>query len=206
MQGTFNGTTGYEEAAGQGIVAGINAALRALGKEPIYLRRDESYIGAMIDDLTTKGVTEPYRLFTSRSEFRLYLRQDNAILRLAKLGHGLGLLSDEQYRLVRELEEEIERWKEFYRREKVTVPVGEENRSYSVATLFTANHTIEDIKEEFNCEVPEHPYIREELEIQLKYEPYIERERKLNEKLQKLEDITLPKDLDYDRIPGLTNE
>jgi tRNA uridine 5-carboxymethylaminomethyl modification enzyme len=204
--GNFNGTTGYEEAAGQGIVAGINAALRALGKEPLYLRRDESYIGVMIDDLTTKGVMEPYRLFTSRSEFRLQLRQDNAVLRLAKLGHGLGLLSDEQFKLVKELEEEIERWKEFYRKEKVSVAVGDGVRSYSLATLFTANHTIQDIREKFGYEIPEQPYVREEVEIQLKYEPYIEREKKLNEKMKKLEDIKIPEDIDYDKVPGLTNE
>ncbi len=204
--GNFNGTTGYEEAAGQGIVAGINAALRAFGKELICLRRDESYIGVMIDDLTTKGVTEPYRLFTSRSEYRLYLRQENAILRLAKLGYDLGLLNEEQYKLVKELENEIERWKEFYKSEKVSVAVGDDVRSYQVATLFTANYTIEDIKEKFGYEIPEHPYVKEEVEIQLKYEPYIERERKLNEKLKKLEDIKIPEDIDYDRIPGLTNE
>ncbi|RLJ70339.1 tRNA uridine 5-carboxymethylaminomethyl modification enzyme [Hydrogenivirga caldilitoris] len=204
--GNFNGTTGYEEAAGQGIVAGINAALRALGREPIYLRRDESYIGVMIDDLTTKGVLEPYRLFTSRSEFRLYLRQDNAILRLAKLGHGLGLLNDEQFNLVKEIEGEIERWKEFYKREKVSVAVGEGIRSYTVATLFTADYTIEDLKEKFGYSVPEHPYVKEELEIELKYEPYIERERKLNEKLKRLEDIRIPEDMDYSKVHGLTNE
>ncbi len=204
--GNFNGTTGYEEAAGQGIVAGINAALRAFGKEPIYLRRDESYIGVMIDDLTTKGVMEPYRLFTSRSEYRLHLRQDNAILRLAEIGHKLGLLSDEQIKLVREISKEIERWKEFYKRERVSVAVGEGTRSYTVATLFTANYTMEDIKEKFGYEIPDHLYVREEVEIQLKYEPYIEREKKLNEKLKKLEDIKLPPDIDYDKIPGLTNE
>ncbi|NPB07487.1 MAG: tRNA uridine-5-carboxymethylaminomethyl(34) synthesis enzyme MnmG [Aquificae bacterium] len=204
--GNFNGTTGYEEAAGQGILAGINAALRAFGKEPIYLRRDESYIGVMIDDLTTKGVTEPYRLFTSRSEYRLYLRQDNAILRLAKLGRELGLLSEEQYRLVKELEKEIEKWKEFYKKERVSVAVGGDTRTYSVATLFTMNYTLKDIEEKYGYATPEHPYVREEVEIQLKYEPYIERERKLNEKLKKLEDVRIPQDLDYDRIPGLTRE
>ena len=204
--GNFNGTTGYEEAAGQGIVAGINAALRAFGKEPIYLRRDESYIGVMIDDLTTKGVTEPYRLFTSRSEYRLYLRQDNAILRLAKLGHSLGLLSDEQFKLVKEIEAEIERWKEFYKTERVSVAVGDGTRSYTVATLFTANYEMKDIKEKLGYEIPNHPYVREEVEIQLKYEPYIEKERKLNEKLKKLEDVEIPKDIDYDKVPGLTNE
>jgi tRNA uridine 5-carboxymethylaminomethyl modification enzyme len=204
--GNFNGTTGYEEAAGQGIVAGINAALRAMGKEPLYLRRDQSYIGVMIDDLTTKGVTEPYRLFTSRSEYRLYLRQDNAILRLAEIGHSLGLLTHEQFKLVKELEEEIERWKEFYRTERVAVAVGDGTRSYSVATLFTANYEMKDVKEKLGLEVPDHPYVREEVEIQLKYEPYIERERKLNEKLRKLEEVRIPEDIDYDRVPGLTNE
>ncbi len=204
--GNFNGTTGYEEAAGQGIVAGINAALRAFGKEPIYLRRDESYIGVMIDDLTTKGVTEPYRLFTSRSEYRLYLRQDNAILRLAKLGRELGLLTEEQYKLVQEIEREIEMWKEFYKTERVSVAVGGDTRSYNIATLMTMNYTLDDVKEKFGYEVPEHPYVKEEVEIQLKYEPYIERERKLNEKLKKLEDVKIPEDIDYDKIPGLTKE
>ncbi len=204
--GNFNGTTGYEEAAGQGIVAGINAALRAFGKEPIYLRRDESYIGVMIDDLTTKGVTEPYRLFTSRSEYRLYIRQDNAILRLAKLGRELGLLSEEQYKLIQEVEREIEKWKEFYKSEKVSIAVGEDTRTYNVATLMTMNYTLDDIKEKFGYAIPENPYVKEEVEIQLKYEPYIERERKLNEKLKKLEDVKIPEDLDYDKIPGLTKE
>ncbi len=204
--GNFNGTTGYEEAAGQGIVAGINAALRAFGKEPIYLRRDESYIGVMIDDLTTKGVTEPYRLFTSRSEYRLYIRQDNAILRLAKLGIDLGLLSEEQYKLVKELEREIEKWKEFYKTERISIAVGGDTRSYNIATLMTMNYTLEDVKEKFGYEIPEHPYVKEEVEIQLKYEPYIERERKLNEKLKKLEDVRIPEDMDYDKIPGLTKE
>jgi len=204
--GNFNGTTGYEEAAGQGIVAGINAALRSMDKEPVYLRRDQSYIGVMIDDLTTKGVTEPYRLFTSRSEYRLQIRQDNAILRLAKLGHGLGLLSDEQYRLVREAEEEIERWKEFYEREKVTISLGGDRRNYTVATLFTAGYDMERVAKELEIPVPEQPYVREEVEVQLRYGPYIEREKKITEKIKKLEELRIPDDIDYDRVPGLTNE
>jgi len=203
--GNFNGTTGYEEAAGQGILAGINAALRAFGKEPIYLRRDESYIGIMVDDLTTKGVMEPYRLFTSRSEYRLYLRQDNAILRLAKLGRELGLLTEEQYKLVKELESEIQAWLEFYKGYKVSVAIGSDVRAYSLSQLLTSERSIWDLKE-LGVSVPEHPYVAEEVEIQLKYEPYIERERKLNEKLKKLEDAVIPKDIDYDKVPGLTNE
>ncbi|SNZ13112.1 tRNA uridine-5-carboxymethylaminomethyl(34) synthesis enzyme MnmG [Hydrogenobacter hydrogenophilus] len=203
--GNFNGTTGYEEAAGQGILAGINAALRAFGKEPIYLRRDESYIGIMVDDLTTKGVLEPYRLFTSRSEYRLYLRQDNAILRLAHIGYNLGLLSEEQYKLVKELKKEIESWMEFYKSVKVAVAIGSDVRSYTPSQLLTSERSIEDIKE-LGFEIPEHPYVKEEVEIELKYEPYIERERKLNEKLKKLEDVRIPEDIDYDKIPSLTNE
>ncbi len=204
--GNFNGTTGYEEAAAQGIVAGINAALRAMGKELFYLRRDESYIGVMIDDLTTKGVAEPYRLFTSRSENRLYLRQDNAILRLAKVAHSLGLLSDEQFRLVKEIEEEIEKWKSFYKKEKRYVYLGEEAKNYTIATLFTAGYSMKDVSENLGVEIPHDSYIREEVEIQLKYEPYIERERKLNEKFRKLEDTPIPENIDYDRIPGLSSE
>lgn len=203
--GNFNGTTGYEEAAGQGILAGINAALRAFDKEPIYLRRDESYIGIMVDDLTTKGVLEPYRLFTSRSEYRLYLRQDNAPLRLAHIGYNLGLLSEEQYKLVKELKKEIESWMEFYKSVKVAVAIGSDVRSYTPSQLLTSERSIEDIKE-LGFEVPEHPYVKEEVEIELKYEPYIEREKKLNEKLKKLEDVKIPEDIDYDKIPSLTNE
>lgn len=114
--GNFNGTTGYEEAAGQGIVAGINAALRALGKdEPFIIGRDEGYIGVMIDDLTTKGVIEPYRLFTSRSEYRLHLRQDNAILRLYQKAYNIGALTEEEYRFVKQHEDEIKNWIETYK-------------------------------------------------------------------------------------------
>lgn len=203
--GNLNGTTGYEEAAGQGILAGINAALRAFGKEPIYLRRDESYIGIMVDDLVTKGVMEPYRLFTSRSEYRLQLRQDNALLRLAELGYKLGLLSQEKYKLVKELQKEIESWIELYKTKKVSVAIGSDIKSYTPAQLLTANYSIEDLKN-FGFEIPRHPYVKEEVEIQLLYEPYIEREKKLNERLKKLEDISLSPHIDYDKIPGLTKE
>ncbi len=203
--GNFNGTTGYEEAAGQGILAGINACLRAFGKEPIYLRRDESYIGVMVDDLTTKGVMEPYRLFTSRSEWRLYLRQDNAIRRLAHLGHSLGLLSKEQYKLVEEMEREIQSWIAYYKERKTAVAIGSDVRSYSVSQLLTSDYTLDQL-ENLGFEVPQKDYVKEEVEIELKYEPYIQRERALNEKIKKLEDVKIPEDIDYSKIPGLTKE
>lgn len=203
--GNLNGTTGYEEAAGQGILAGINAALRAFGREPIYLRRDESYIGIMVDDLVTKGVMEPYRLFTSRSEYRLQLRQDNAILRLSKLGYELGLLSEEQYKLVRELQKEIEEWISFYKTQRVSVAIGSDVKPYTPSQLLTGEYTIEGLRE-LGFDIPEHPYVKEEVELQLKYEPYIDREEKLNERLKKLENIPLPEDMDYSKVPGLTNE
>lgn len=203
--GNFNGTTGYEEAAGQGILAGINAALRAFGKEPIYLRRDESYIGIMVDDLTTKGVLEPYRLFTSRSEWRLYLRQDNAIFRLSELGYELGLLNIDQYKLIKEIKKEVESWIEFYKSQKVAVAVGSDVRSYSLTQLLTSERNIDDLKT-YGFEVPHHPFVKEEVEIELRYEPYIEREKKLNEKLKKLEDVKIPEEIDYDEIPGITKE
>ncbi|MFN3814143.1 MAG: tRNA uridine-5-carboxymethylaminomethyl(34) synthesis enzyme MnmG [Aquificaceae bacterium] len=203
--GNFNGTTGYEEAAGQGILAGINACLRAFGKEPVYLRRDESYIGIMVDDLTTKGVMEPYRLFTSRSEYRLYLRQDNAVLRLSKLGYQLGILDKERYEMVKELSKEVSTWLNFYRSQRATIAIGSDVKSYTPSQLLTSQYTIDDLKE-FGMEVPEHPYVREEVETEMKYAPYIERERILNERIKKLEDVKIPESIDYDRIPSITKE
>ena len=203
--GNINGTTGYEEAAGQGILAGINACLRAKGKEPIYLRRDESYIGVMIDDLTTKGVIEPYRLFTSRSEWRLYLRQDNAIRRLSHIGYKLGLLSEEQYKLVQEVEREIQSWISYYKEQRTQVAIGSDVRSYSVSQLLTADYSLESLKD-MGLTLPSNDYVKEEVEIELKYETYMERERKLNERIKRLEDIRLPEDMDYSKVPGLTKE
>jgi len=162
-------------------------------------------IGVMIDDLTTKGVTEPYRLFTSRSEYRLYIRQDNALLRLAHIGREVGLLDEERYKMVKEMKAEIEKWCDFYRRERIQVAIGSDIRGYTIAQLFTANYTMSDI-DKLNIATPEHPFVREEVEIELKYEPYVERERKIYERIKKLEDIRIPDDIDYKRIPGLTKE
>ncbi|RUM47043.1 MAG: tRNA uridine-5-carboxymethylaminomethyl(34) synthesis enzyme MnmG [Hydrogenothermus sp.] len=200
--GNFNGTTGYEEAGGQGLVAGINAALKALGKEPFYLRRDESYIGVMIDDLTTRGVIEPYRLFTARSEYRLHLRQDNPILRLYEKAYNIGMLSQEQYKFVKEVEEEIKQWIDNYKQEKINI-------NGKVVSVFNylqrPEITIEKLKEE-KIKTPEKDYVAEEVEINVKYSGYFEREIKLNEKMRHLENIKLPQDLDYSKVPGLRKE
>ncbi len=204
--GNFNGTTGYEEAGGQGLVAGINAGLRALGKEPFYIRRDEGYIGVMIDDLTTKGVIEPYRLFTSRSEYRLHLRQDNAILRFYEKAWNIGMLNEQEYKLVKETEEEIKKWLEFYKTETVKVAVGSENKKTTAFDLLQKpGVSVKDLTK-YETPVPEKDYVSEEVEINVKYAGYFEREQKLNEKMRHLENIKLPEDMDYSKVPSLRKE
>ncbi|WP_297473007.1 tRNA uridine-5-carboxymethylaminomethyl(34) synthesis enzyme MnmG [Persephonella sp.] len=200
--GNFNGTTGYEEAAGQGIVAGINAARRAFGKEPIYIRRDEAYIGVMIDDLTTKGVIEPYRLFTSRSEYRLHLRQDNPVLRLYEKAFNIGMLTEEQFRYIKETEKEIRNWIDKYKKEKISL--GE--KSVTVFEFLKRPEVnVKDLKK-MNIDIPERDYIQEEIDINIKYSGYFERERKMNEKMRYLENIKIPENIDYSKIAGLTKE
>lgn len=201
--GNFNGTTGYEEAAGQGIIAGINAALRAFGKEePFILERSESYIGVMIDDLTTKGVIEPYRLFTSRSEYRLHIRQDNPILRLYQKAYNIGMLSEREYKFVKEIEEEINSWLNLYKEQTVKV----DDKRISIFTyLQKPEINIEKLKEE-NLPAPQQDYVKQEVEILVKYDGYFERERKLNEKMRYLDGIKIPSDIDYSQVAGLTKE
>ncbi|MEN3033495.1 MAG: tRNA uridine-5-carboxymethylaminomethyl(34) synthesis enzyme MnmG [Aquificaceae bacterium] len=203
--GNINGTTGYEEAAGQGILAGINAALRAIGKEPIVLQRSQSYIGIMVDDLVTKGVTEPYRLFTSRSENRLSIRQDNAIFRLGELSYNLGLLKEEEFKLIKELSKELNFWLENLRSTKVEVSTSGGPKTYTPTQLLTSNLEIDEL-EKLGLKLPKSKLLREVLEIELKYEPYIQREQKLSERLRKLESFKIPQDIDYNTIPGLSTE
>ncbi|ACD67196.1 glucose inhibited division protein A [Sulfurihydrogenibium sp. YO3AOP1] len=201
--GNFNGTTGYEEAAGQGIVAGINAALRALGKdEPFIIRRDEAYIGVMIDDLTTKGVIEPYRLFTSRSEYRLHLRQDNAILRLYQKAYNIGMLNEEEYKFVKETEEEIKNWINIYKETFIK----DGDKKVSIFTYLQKPEVDIQKLKEMGIAVPESDYIQEEIEINVKYDGYLEREEKLNEKMKYLEGIKIPEDIDYSQVAGLRKE
>ncbi len=201
--GNFNGTTGYEEAAGQGIVAGINAGLRALGKtEQFIIRRDEGYIGVMIDDLTTKGVIEPYRLFTSRSEYRLHLRQDNAILRLYEKAYNLGMLTESEYKFVKEKEEEIKNWINNYKE----IYIKDKDKKVSIFTYLQKPEVSFDTLKEINIPIPQSDYVREEIEINIKYDGYFEREQKLNEKIKYLENIKIPENIDYSQVAGLTKE
>ena len=216
--GQFNGTSGYEEAAAQGIVSGINAALKVLGKEEMILPRSSSYIGTLIDDLVTKGTREPYRIMTSRSEFRLLLRQDNADARLTPYGYRAGLIKEERYQKFLEKQEMIAR--ECKRCEKTVIAPSEEvNRllaSLGSTPIKTGIKLSELIKR------PEISYqslapidkerkalpraVRESAEIQMKYEGYIARERAEAERMAKLEEKLIPKDFDYKKITGLRLE
>lgn len=202
--GNFNGTTGYEEAAGQGILAGINAGLRANGKEPIILPRSVSYIGLMAEDLATKEIVEPYRLFTSRSEYRLSVRQDNAPERLLELSHNLGLLHEEDYKLAKELLNGIKYYVDYYKSQKTVVNLGESPKPYTLSQIIAIDG-IDKVKE-LGFDVPQNLYMKDETEIILKYEYYIEKEKKLNEKLKMFEHIKLPPDMDYENVKGLTKE
>ncbi|MGC8676710.1 MAG: tRNA uridine-5-carboxymethylaminomethyl(34) synthesis enzyme MnmG [Hydrogenobaculum sp.] len=202
--GNFNGTTGYEEAAGQGILAGINAGLRVNDKEPIILPRSVSYIGLMAEDLATKEIVEPYRLFTSRSEYRLSVRQDNAPERLLELSHNLGLLHEEDYKLAKELLNGIKYYIDYYKSQKTVVNLGESPKPYALSQIISIEG-IDKVKE-LGFDVPQNLYIKDETEIILKYEYYIEKEKKLNEKLKMFEHIKLPPDMDYENVKGLTKE
>ena len=216
--GQFNGTSGYEEAAAQGLVAGINAALAVKGKEAMVLPRSSSYIGTLIDDLVTKGTREPYRIMTSRSEYRLLLRQDNADARLTPIGYRVGLISEERYEKFLDKQKAIE--KECERaRKTVIAPTDEVNAlltQNSSATLKTGAKLAELIKRPeltyamlspIDKDRPKLPRaVAESAEILLKYEGYIARELAEAERHRKLEDKAIPKELDYNEIKGLRLE
>jgi len=216
--GQINGTSGYEEAAGQGIIAGINAVKKIREEEPLILKRNESYIGVLIDDLVTKGTKEPYRMLTSRAEFRLLLRHDNADLRLRKYGYEAGLISEEKYQKLLEKEQNIEKLltelKETKINNKSITPVIFEkmnNLELSSGTnlyLFLKRPEI-NINLLLEEKIIEKKYEREvynQVEILIKYEGYINKELKEVEKLLKLESKQIPKNIDYDKVANLASE
>jgi tRNA uridine 5-carboxymethylaminomethyl modification enzyme len=219
--GQINGTTGYEEAACQGLVAGINASLRVQEKEPLILKRSEAYIGVLIDDLITKGTEEPYRMFTSRAEFRLSLRQDNADLRLTALGHALGLASEERFdkmltkktetaKLVNDLKQKkfspdainggLERLETATITEKISAEKLLKRPQLGIKELATLSDELAEYLTKYTNEVIE------QAEIQIKYESYLEKEQLMVEKLADMEDFKIPPTFDYIGITALSNE
>ena len=214
--GQINGTSGYEEAAGQGLIAGINAALKLEGKEPLVLKRNESYIGVLIDDLVTKGVKDPYRLLTSRAEYRLLLRNDNADLRLREYGYQVGLISDEKYKKFNKKKQDIEEFFELLKNTRIT-PKKEINdyvESIGTTPLKDGISLYEFLKRpevklehlEHFIEIPYDKEVKEQVEINTKYEGYIKKSLKEAEKMLALEEKQIPSDIDYSKVPNLASE
>lgn len=216
--GQVNGTSGYEEAGGQGIVAGINAALSVLGKDPFILRRTDGYIGVLADDLVLKGADEPYRMFTSRAEYRLLLREDNADLRLSEMGHKIGLLSDQDFAQFEAKRAGIGSWKEelskFFLVPNDTVSSWlAEKGSPPLKDRVSGENFLKrpEVTWDSLCELgfqgleaPE--AVREQVEIQVKYEGYIKRDLDILEGVRKSDSVIIPLTLDFNEVPGLSNE
>ncbi len=210
--GQINGTSGYEEAGAQGIVAGINAVLYLDKKEPFVIKRSEGYTGVMIDDLVTKGVDEPYRMFTSRAEYRIILRQDNACERLMHYGYKFGLINESEYKKFLEerkiVDEEIERLKKQRIKREAALKVIKDNFKESVTLaelLRRANVKYDDLKKiNKDKELPSH--LKEKVEIEIKYEGFVKRQLKEAKHFEKLEKKKIPEDIDYESVPNLSYE
>ena len=214
--GQINGTSGYEEAAGQGLIAGINASLKLSGKEPLILKRNESYIGVLIDDLVTKGVKDPYRLLTSRAEYRLLLRHDNADIRLRKYGHDVGLISEEKYQEFEQKLKDIDNLFELLKETRITPKQQTNDYISSIGSTplkdgmslydFLKRPEIKINDLEHFVDMPYSKEVKEQVEINIKYEGYIKKSNKEAEKMLSLEEKIIPETIDYDKIPNLASE
>lgn len=205
--GQINGTSGYEEAACQGLMAGINACFKLEKKEPLILKRNEAYIGVLIDDLVTKGTNEPYRMLTSRAEYRLLLRHDNCDLRLSEYAHDIGLLSDDKYKKFLKRKEDIFSLLEKIKNTKITINDDAKKRTVCVYDyLKNPNVELDDIINKYNLNIDYSKDVIEEVQIQVKYEGYINKVIREAEKMLKNEMKQIPIDIDYDKIYNLASE